>query len=187
MENRQLDFNAPLLSVRRYSSPSKSSELVKRKVSEKPLPSRQQSLPAYRSDLDHEQVTKPAAVPFHWEQIPGRPKSEVESQVPTPEEPSNTPRLPPGRLSDAFRRSSGEIPKLPPGRLSGPLRYSSGERCNDQNIYRPQVEAFSFSDHAILLERLNESLKCKDESDSESGDDAYSDALENFHQLNHVL
>ncbi|KAL0363470.1 UNVERIFIED_CONTAM: hypothetical protein Scaly_1302200 [Sesamum calycinum] len=178
MEKRQLDFNAPLLSVRRYSSPSKSSELVKRKVSEKPLPSRQQSLPAYRSDLDHEQVTKPAAVPFHWEQIPGRPKSEVESQVPTPEEPSNTPRLPPGRLSDAIRRSSGEIPKLPPGRLSGPSRYSSGERCNDQNIYRPQVEAFSFSDHAILLERLNESLKCKDESDSESGDDAYSDALE---------
>ncbi|KAL0442649.1 UNVERIFIED_CONTAM: hypothetical protein Slati_1987600 [Sesamum latifolium] len=178
MEKRQLDFNAPLLSVRRYSSPSKSSELVKRKVTEKPLPSRQHSLPMNRSDLDHEQVTKPAAVPFHWEQIPGRPKSEVESQVPTPEEPSNTPRLPPGRLSDAIRRSSGEIPKLPPGRLSGPLRYSSGERCNDQNLYRAHVEAFSFSDHAILLERLNESLKCKDESDSESGDDAYSDALE---------
>ncbi|KAK4440056.1 hypothetical protein Salat_0340500 [Sesamum alatum] len=178
MEKRQLDFNAPLLSVRRYSSPSKSSELVKRKVTEKPVPSRQQSLPTNKSDLEHEQVTRPVAVPFHWEQIPGRPKSEVESQVHTPEEPSNTPRLPPARVSDAIRRSSGEIPKLPPGRLSGPLRYSSGERCNDQNLYRPQVEAFSFNDHAILLERLNESLKCKDESDSESGDDAYSDALE---------
>ncbi|KAL0305623.1 UNVERIFIED_CONTAM: hypothetical protein Sradi_5979600 [Sesamum radiatum] len=122
MEKRQLDFNAPLLSVRRYSSPSKSSELVKRKVSEKPLPSRQQSLPTNRSDLDHEQVTKPAAVPFHWEQSPGSLK----------------------------------------------VKWKA----------RSQVEAFSFSDHAILLERLNESLKCKDESDSESGDDAYSDALE---------
>ncbi|KAL3655022.1 hypothetical protein CASFOL_000808 [Castilleja foliolosa] len=34
-----------------------------------------------------------------------------------------------------------------------------------------------FGDHAILLEKLNESLECKDESSSESEDDTYSDAL----------
>lgn len=178
MEKRQLDFNAPLLSTRRFQSPSNSSELVKRKVVEKPIPSRQQSLPLNKSDWEYGEVTKPAAVPFHWEQIPGRPKGETESHSHTPEEPSSTPRLPPGRVSDAIRRNSGEISKLPPGRVSGPSRYCSGERSNDQNIYWPQVEAFSFSDHASLLEKLNESLNCKDESDSESGDDAYSDALD---------
>ncbi|PIN18835.1 hypothetical protein CDL12_08502 [Handroanthus impetiginosus] len=176
MERRQLDFNAPLLSARRYSSPSRSSELVKRKVTET---CRQQSLPLNKSEWENEEVTRPAAVPFHWEQIPGRPKGERESQSQTPDETSNTPRLPPARVSDAIRHNSGETPKLPPGRLSsGPSRYNSGERTYDQNIYRPQVDAFSFSDHAKLLEKLNESLNCKDESDSESGDDAYSDALE---------
>ncbi|KAL1560336.1 hypothetical protein AAHA92_10555 [Salvia divinorum] len=175
MEKRQLDFNAPLMSARRYSSPSKSSDLAKWKAVERPLPSRQQSLQPMKSNWKCEEVTmtKPASVPFHWEQIPGRPKGEVESHSHTPEG-SNTPRLPPARVSDAIRRSSGEIPKLPPGRLSGPLRYCSG----DQSIYRSNVEAFSFTDHASLLERLNDSLNCKDDSDSESGDDTYSDALD---------
>ncbi|KAK6124288.1 hypothetical protein DH2020_041979 [Rehmannia glutinosa] len=163
MEKRQLDFNAPLLSARRYSSPTNSSELVKRKVFEKRPPSKQQSPPLNKSEWEPEAVTKPAAVPFHWEHTPGRPKTGVE-----------TPNV--GRISDAIWRSSGEIPKLPPGRLSGPSRYSSGE----QNIYRPQIEAFSFSDHASLLEKLNDSLKCKDESESESEDDAYSDALDSL-------
>lgn len=176
MEKRQLDLNAPLMSARRYSSPSKSSELVKWKGVEKPQPCRQHSLQPNKSEWESE-VTKPAAVPFHWEQIPGRPKGEVESHSHTPEE-SNTPRLPPARLSDAIRRSSGEIPRLPPGRVSGPSRYCSGERSNDQNVYRPQVEAFAFTDHASLLEKLNDSLNCRDDSDSESGDDAYSDALD---------
>lgn len=179
MEKRQLDFNAPLMSARRYSSPSKSSELAKRKAVERPPPSRQQSLQPTKSDWESEEVTmtKPASVPFHWEKIPGRPKGEAESHSHTPEE-SNTPRLPPARVSDAMRRCSGEIPKLPPGRLSGPSRYCSGERTNDQSVYRSHVEAFSFTDHASLLERLNDSLNCKDESDSESGDDAFSDALD---------
>ncbi|KAL8460672.1 hypothetical protein ACS0TY_031479 [Phlomoides rotata] len=176
MEKRQLDLNAPLLSARRFQSPTNSSELVKRRVVEKPLlSSRQQSLPVNKSDWECDEVTKPAAIPFHWEQIPGRPKDEVGSHSHTPDEPSNTPRLPPGRVSNASRHDSGEIPKLPPGRVSGPLRcYSSG----DQNIFRPQVESFNFSDHASLLEKLNESLKCRDESDSESGDEAFSDALD---------
>ncbi|KAL1555985.1 hypothetical protein AAHA92_11659 [Salvia divinorum] len=179
MEKRQLNFNAPLMSARRYSSPSKSSELVKRKVVERPRPSRQQTLQPTKSSWEGEEVTmtKPASVPFHWEQIPGRPKGEAESYSHTPEE-STTPRLPPARVSDAMRCSSGEIPKLPPGRLSGPSRYCSGERTNDQNIYRSHAEAFSFTDHASLLERLTDSLNCKDDSDTVSGDDAYSDALD---------
>lgn len=178
MEKRQLDFNAPILSARRYSSPQRSTELVVRKATEKSIPLRQQSLPVNNtSGWENEEVTKPAAVPFHWEQIPGRPKGDLDSQAPTPD--ANTPRLPPARVSDAIRRNSGENPRLPSGRVSGPSRYNSGDRCNDQNIYRSQAESFACSDHAMLLEKLNESLKCKDDSDgSESGDDAYSDALD---------
>ncbi|KAI3466741.1 hypothetical protein Pfo_023404 [Paulownia fortunei] len=179
VEKRQLDFSAPLLSVRRFSSPSNSSELVKRKVIEKLQPNRQQSLPLNKSIWEYEEVTKPASVPFHWEQIPGRPRCEVESQVHTPEEPSSTPRLPPGRLSGSItcNCNSCETPRVQ-GRVAGPLRYNSGERSNDQNIYRPQVEAFCFGDHASLLEKLRESLNCKDESDTESDDDCYSNALD---------
>lgn len=179
MEKRQLNFNAPLLSARRYSSPSRSTEFVVRKPTEKPMPDRQQSLPVNNLEWMNEEVTKPASVPFQWEQIPGRPKDEVESQAPSPEErPSNTPGLPPSMVSDAIRRNSGECPRLPPGRLSGPLRYNSGERLNDHDIYQSLVDSFSYKDHAMLLQKLNESLSCKDESYSESVDDAYSDAVD---------
>lgn len=168
MEKRQINFNAPLLSVRRYSSPSNSSEFVKGKVTEKPIPSRQQSLTLSKSDWEIEEVTKPGAVPFHWEQVPGKPKCEVESQVRSVEEPLNT-----------IRCNSGEAPRLPPGRVSLlPSRYNSGERFVDQNVYMPQIEAFSFSDHASVMEKLNESLNHGDESDTDSGDDGYSDALD---------
>ncbi|KZV18611.1 hypothetical protein F511_36043 [Dorcoceras hygrometricum] len=168
MEKRQINFKAPLLSVRRCSSPLKSSEFIKGKLTEKPIPARQQSLPLYTSDWEIEEVTKPGAVPFHWEQVPGKPKYEVESQVHAVVEPSST-----------VRRNSGDIPKLPPGRASVPPSwYNSGERFVDQNIYMPQIEAFSFGDHASLLDKLDESLNHRDESETDSGEDGYSDALD---------
>ncbi|XP_075496607.1 uncharacterized protein LOC142533650 isoform X1 [Primulina tabacum] len=168
MEKRQINFNSPLLSVRRYSSPSNSSEFVKGKVTEKPISSRQQFHTLNKSDWEIEEVTKPGAVPFHWEQVPGKPKCEVESQVHTVEEPLNT-----------IRRNSGETPRLPPGRVSVlPSQYNSCERFVDQNVYMPQIEAFSYSDHANVMEKLNESLNHGDESDTDSGADGYSDALD---------
>ncbi|KAL6562058.1 hypothetical protein OROGR_003065 [Orobanche gracilis] len=153
MEKRQLDFNAPLLSARRFSSPRNSSELVvQRKVLDKRVPpGLHQPLPLNKSDWESDDITKPASVPFNWEQSPGRPKNEARTR---PREPSDTPRL-------------------PPGRLSGPSKYTSGERSNGHMVS-------SFSDHASLLEKLAASLKCNDESDSESEqvyDDTYSDAI----------
>ncbi|XP_073126659.1 uncharacterized protein [Henckelia pumila] len=192
MENRQLNFDAPLLSVRRFSSPVRSSELGNRNGIENAQTYRQKSLPLSKHDFEMEEVTKPASVPFHWEKIPGKPKGGVY----TPEEPSITPRLPPAMVSDAIRRNSGEIPRMAPGRMSGPLRYysgeiprflqgrvssssryNSGERSSDQNIYRTQTETSSFMDHASLLEKLNETLECKDESDSGSENEEFSDEL----------
>ncbi|XP_073027149.1 uncharacterized protein [Primulina eburnea] len=186
MENRQLNFDAPLLSVRRFSSPIRPSKLVNSNWIENIQPYGQKSLPLM------EEVTKPASVPFHWEKIPGKSKGRVY----TPEEPSITPRLPPGMVSDAIRRNSGELPRMAPGRISDPLRYNSGEsprfqpgrvssssrynsgeRSSDQNIYRTQIETISFMDHASLLEKLNESSDCKDESDAVSENEECCDKL----------
>ncbi|XP_022898728.1 uncharacterized protein LOC111412165 [Olea europaea var. sylvestris] len=175
---KKLDFNAPLLSARRFSSPTRSSEVVNKISTEKSLPNRQNSLPVCKSDCEYGEVTKPAAVPFQWEKIPGRPKGEGEGPIHQPEEPSNTPRLPPGRVSGVIRCNSGESPKFLSGRVSGFSRYNSGERSNDPNINRTQIEAFPFNDHANLIEKLHDSLNYRDDSDTESGDDAYSDALD---------
>ncbi|XP_073281398.1 uncharacterized protein [Primulina huaijiensis] len=174
MEERQINFNAPLLSVRRYSSPLNSSEeFVKGKATAKVIPTRQLSLPLNKSDWETEEVTKPGAVPFHWEQVPGKPKREVEGLVHTVEEPSNT-----------IRSNSGEIPRLPPGRVSVlHSQYNSGERFVDQDIYMPQIESFSFSDHSSFLENLNESLNHRDESDTDSEDDGYTDALDTLSRI----
>ncbi|KAK4421155.1 hypothetical protein Salat_2066000 [Sesamum alatum] len=86
MEKSQLDFSAPILSIRRFSSDSNSSELPNRQVTEKLRSSRQQS----PTDWEHVTVTEPASVPFQWEQVPGRPKCEVQIQVRTSEESSNS-------------------------------------------------------------------------------------------------
>ncbi|XP_076906454.1 uncharacterized protein LOC143562576 [Bidens hawaiensis] len=65
MEDKKLDLNAPLLSVRlldRSSSVGKS------------RPTRQQPLPVKWEP--EQEVTKPAAIPFIWEQIPGQAKNQ---------------------------------------------------------------------------------------------------------------
>ncbi|CAA0823664.1 Protein of unknown function (DUF688 [Striga hermonthica] len=136
MEKRQLDFSAPLLSARRLSSPRKSSELVHRKSVEKRVPP--------------EGRTKPAAVPFNWEQTPGRAKNE----------PKPKPRFP----------TTTTTPRLPPGWVH------SGERKFDRGPTNPTI----YGDHASLIEKLDESLKCKDESensDAENVEETYSDAI----------
>ncbi|PWA42749.1 hypothetical protein CTI12_AA541810 [Artemisia annua] len=75
MDEKQLDFNAPLLSVRRLSTTSSNLDGVSYNASRKSKPMRQQSLPVPKPQWEPEQeVTKPAAVPFNWEQIPGKAK-----------------------------------------------------------------------------------------------------------------
>ncbi|KAL3519998.1 hypothetical protein ACH5RR_018147 [Cinchona calisaya] len=172
MEKKQLNLNAPLLSVRKptsnlgsslsYKNPASNLGLLdgkNRKSLHKSGPIRQHSLPVPKSDWELGEVTKPAAVPFMWEQIPGRAKGEGDDQMETPNRSVSAPRLPPGRLPDSARRYSGE-------------------RCNDHNIYRPQSEVYLVSDHAALINSLRESIYGNEESDSESVDNAYSEALD---------
>ncbi|KAG9137834.1 hypothetical protein Leryth_022292 [Lithospermum erythrorhizon] len=126
-KNKQLNLSAPFLSVRRHSSPRATTDGLDRKVIENSQQGRQRSHPVNKSVMESEAVTKPASVPFIWENAPGRPKGE--STISSREDSPITPRLPPGRLSDAGRRS-GEVysPRLPRGRLS--TRHRSGELDN---------------------------------------------------------
>ncbi|KAF2303057.1 hypothetical protein GH714_013069 [Hevea brasiliensis] len=161
MEERKLNFNVPLLSVRRSSNTSSSNGAKGKKVENSQL-NRRHTLPSHKSDFNLYQVTEPVAVPFHWEHIPGRPKND---RVPNPQglkEASVTPRGPPQRVMDIVKNTKGKKPE-------------------DQVVFRPQNEANSFKD--IVVSGLN----CKEEgvnekaglnSEIDDDDDVYSDALD---------
>lgn len=156
MTKNQLDFNAPLLSVRKIASSLTPNERANKKMVDKVPPNRQQSLPVKKSDWELSGLTKPVAVPFVWEQTPGRPKDDNEA-----------------RINPRVERSSS--PRLPPGRLPETVRFYSGERPRTHNIYRSPAEGLPWMDHAALLDSLVESIYTRDR---ESEDDAYSDASE---------
>ncbi|KAJ7968712.1 DUF688 family protein [Quillaja saponaria] len=159
MAERKLNINAPLLSVRRFSAKSTSSNGENKKMFPKSVPNRQHSLPSYNSDLTLDQVTEPVAVPFKWEQIPGRRKGGSRCEPQDPGEASITPKLPPGRSLSATKQS---------------LEME----CIDANIFRSKNKAHSFNDNVITLGCDQEAKYEKRSSSVEDGEDSYSDALD---------
>ncbi|KAJ7981583.1 DUF688 family protein [Quillaja saponaria] len=109
MEEKQLDFNQPLLSVRRFSSTVASETYNKRKT-ENSLAKRP-PLPAYESELKSGPVRNPGSIPFVWEQTPGRPKNENKPQIQALQRPLIAPKLPPGRVLNVKEQNSDKIPK----------------------------------------------------------------------------
>lgn len=154
MGEMQLNFSAPLLSVRRISSTLGSSE--ERKTIANRRPYRQISLPSEIPYSGADEVTEPVAVPFRWEQIPGRAK---EGSEPKPqfhdEELSCFPRVPPARVLDII-----QIP--------------SGVESDIRNNSRAQNETSSLDENLGHLEGAHE----EGDSDKDSGSDAYSDAVD---------
>lgn len=156
MEGKQLNFSAPLLSVRRISSTLASSNGHKGRIVENPRPNRQISLPSYIPYSNTDQVTEPVAVPFRWEQIPGRAKDGGEPEPYLHDEvSSNTPRIPPGRVLDVIRK----LPHI---------------ESENQNIFRPQNDASSLDETLTNLEGIHD----EGNSDKESYSDSYSDAVD---------
>lgn len=210
MEKKQLNFSAPLLSARRYSSPLRpSGEEDKRKES----PPRK-AIPSEQSDLNLGEVVKPGSIPFMWEQIPGKAKSSTESRVQSPEEFPSTPKLPPaflGRKSgelSGFRtpnKLSGELGVLKPPRnkLSGELNHllrPQNKVSGELHTLRPhkfsgELNAFRSCQNKLSGElgilskypSLNDTTTTTDMNpSSESEDDGvgtFSDALDTFSQL----
>lgn len=132
MGEKKLDFNAPLLSVR-----------TRRKDIESSSPCKQISVPAHKSVSELTEVTKPAAVPFEWERTPGRSKVEGKIESLPQEEPSTTPRFPPGRAFETRKRVSGEL-------------------LNLENVSRLQMEASPLNESVSVI-GMNEGSALEDE------------------------
>lgn len=75
MDEKRLNIEAPLLSVRRSATLPSSTE-AKRNTLEK-----RHTLPYPKSDLTLHHLTKPASVPFNWEHFPGRSKGNKEPPI----------------------------------------------------------------------------------------------------------
>ncbi|KAL2331624.1 hypothetical protein Fmac_019205 [Flemingia macrophylla] len=153
MEEKKLNFNQPLLSVRRFSSTMASETDCKSKTDNSFLP----SPPAYKSDLKSVPVRNAGTVPFVWEKVPGRPKDESKLQAQAVEEPPIvTPNFPPGRASHVKQQSLAEM--RTGSTLSNSLRVTSLDK---------RVTKYS-----------KEETKENGDSDSDDGDEAYKDALD---------
>ncbi|KAK4784014.1 hypothetical protein SAY86_018382 [Trapa natans] len=98
MEEKQLDFNQPFLSVRRHSSNAVASEAQERRRKAGSSFQKLPPLPHYRWELKSGPVSKPGNVPFEWEKAPGKPKEDKQLQKNNAalERRPAAPKLPPG-------------------------------------------------------------------------------------------
>lgn len=96
-EKQQLNYDQPLLSVRRFS-PMVASEKHNARKADKSLPGIPR-LPLYKTELKSGPVTNPGTVPFLWELRPGRPKEEMKPQSENSDRLPIAPKLPPGKSS----------------------------------------------------------------------------------------
>ena len=166
MEEKQLNFNQPLLSVRRGTSITAPPE--KERKTDNPHPSLP-PLPYYKSELKSGPIRNPGVVPFQWEQMPGRPKGENKAR-------NNTLDCTP------------PVPKLPPGRTPNHLRKQTDEALRDSptssSRYRAEYDNLHSSENSSLdkvLSEVEESEKEIEGKDASSSDDenvSYVDARE---------
>ncbi|OIW19975.1 hypothetical protein TanjilG_31849 [Lupinus angustifolius] len=153
MEEKQLNFNQPILSVRRFSSKVASETDCKRKSDNSKA--RSQHLPAYNSELKSGPVRNPGTVPFEWEKVPGRRKDESKSQTQAFEQHLIAPNLPPGRVSKL--KQQGTAIKV----------TSVTEMRTGSSISNSQSVVFS-----------KEKIHGKSSSDSSDGSEVYVDAFD---------
>lgn len=163
MEDKQLDFNQPLLSVRRFSSVPTTPEVVyehSKNTSAADIP----SLPAYKSELKSGPIRNPGTVPFLWEKTPGRPKDESRSQCHPSQQHIHAPKHPPGRVVNVKKQDLGQGCEYDKVKQSVPGTVISS--C--QNVSSLNINVYEGDG---LVEE-NES------SDSDSSDEAYLDAVD---------
>ncbi|KAJ6680320.1 N-METHYLTRANSFERASE putative (DUF688)-RELATED [Salix purpurea] len=160
MEKKQLDFNQPLLSVRRFSSTASTREAkIKRKSDG--APSKIPPPPVYKPELKSGPLRNPGTVPFVWERSPGRPKDESKPQTRVLQRPPVAPKLPPGRILDAQQQAS--------------VRVSEGAKLADRSRSRNGHSSFQNETQGDIY---REAIKDASSSGSEGGDEAYADALD---------
>lgn len=167
MEDKQLNFSRPLLSVRRHSSTVALEKDDKRNtrsfLPSIPLP------PPYKSELKSGPVSNPGAVPFEWEQSPGRPKDERTLENHT-EGPPVAPKLPPGRILianqlDNDNASTNAVVYKSRGRKINGLqnvshfdKYDRGIECSEDNMEKSVVENAESGDEDEVFEDALDTL-----------------------------
>ncbi|XVF58594.1 hypothetical protein PTKIN_Ptkin07bG0078800 [Pterospermum kingtungense] len=165
MEDKQLDFNQPLLSVRRFTSLGATSETEGKKKIDTSLPKIPRP-PIYKSELKSGPIRNPGTVPFVWEKTPGQPKEGRNLQTQALEQPPIS-------------------PKLPPGRALNHKQQSSTKGLDSKTFVQPQTEMILYSSQNVSPLTQNET-KCGSSngemeepvsSGSEDSDEAYVDAL----------
>jgi len=159
MDERKLNIDAPLMSVRRSFGTPPSLTETNRRMLEKP-----QTLPHCESDTTLDQVTDPVAVPFNWEHIPGRPKDYDGSETQPP-----------------IQASIAPTPTLPPGKSTNHTKQPLEKDTNVANNFRCPTTSNSFSEK-IDRDRERKDVKTEkveenDDYDDDDGD-VFSDALE---------
>lgn len=165
MEEKQLDFDQPLLSVRRASSTESSENNNKRKT-EKAV-SKRTRLPAYKSELKSGPVSNPGTVPFVWENTPGRPKDEGKLQTRDIEEPLVAPKLPPGRVLKVEQQDFDKIPK-----------GTSVSQSRTGSTVSNSMSVASLGSKEENYDSRNEVVPEKESSGSDHEDETYVDALD---------
>lgn len=172
MEDKTLNFNQPLLSVRRRTPTSSSEPLDERRTNvSRPVVPR---LPPHRSELTSGPIRIPGAVPFMWEQTPGQPKKEPKPIAQNYDGPPIAPKLPPGRYpkhnqKDCDKRVNQAI-NVPPS-IAVDTKQISYVPCTGDNKQETLDESVK------NVENSKETTEDKESSDS--GDsDAFVDALD---------
>lgn len=136
MEETKLNFNTPLMSVRRFSTPGSSS-------AKNFLINRRHTLPSCNSDSNMDQVTEPVAVPFLWEQIPGIARDGMQAE--------------PQPLDQVFEKASEDQVQIP-GSLECSTREGRDEMeengleddNDDNDVYSDALETLSPAESLLL-------------------------------------
>ncbi|OMO89020.1 hypothetical protein CCACVL1_08059, partial [Corchorus capsularis] len=165
MEDKQLDFNQPLLTVRRYTPPVAASESEGKRKTDNSLPKIPRP-PVYKSELKSGPIRNPGTVPFVWEKSPGRPKEESNLQTKALQRPPVAPKLPPGRVVDDKQHSSR---KASDGKALIPYQTGSVISSSQSVPSSNQIETNYESCSGELEETRS--------SGSKDSDEAYVDAL----------
>ncbi|CAK9133219.1 unnamed protein product [Ilex paraguariensis] len=163
MEDKQLNFNQPLLSVRRVSSTVASEKDVKRKTRNPHcnIP----PVPSYESELKSGPVTNPGVVPFIWEQTPGRPKDESKPQTHAIDRPPIVPKLPPGRILTAKQWHSDNVPE------DERVTKHQGGKVPSGSQRVPSLD-----ENVTKLESSTDIMEAKESSESGDDEETYLDA-----------
>ncbi|GAB2274720.1 hypothetical protein Dimus_009492 [Dionaea muscipula] len=174
MENSQLNFDQPLLSVRRGPSAATLAANDGRNTSNSSFPSATH-LRYYKSELKSGPVRNPGAVPFQWEQMPGRPKDETTPQPKTTEKPLLAPKLPPGRTINHILKHSDEASK------DSALSMARG----DSSLPAPPVSSVvkNLSEVEVSMDEMEE----ENMSTAEDEDSTYVDALDTLSRTESVF